>query len=150
MAVETAVSALRRALDHLRQGGSRGAPNATRGGSRGEGRGEGSYSVACCSAASAEAAAPAHPPASTPAARQWWLRVAQWAAALVWLLSYDDDNCHRALRAAGQLLVALASGEGASSLESGVIQTMAMGTVVRHSASQLARVTHHVVRSRST
>ena len=94
MAVETAVSALRRALDHLRQGGDNQRRGAT-------------------SAASAEVAAGVHP-ATSAVARQWWLRVAQWAAAVIWLLSYDDTNCHRALRAAGQLLVTLASGDDAS------------------------------------
>ena len=109
LAVETAVCALRRALDHLRPGGHT--------------QGEGRYS----SATAAEATAHLQHPATTAAARQWWLRVAQWAAALIWLLSYDDSNCHRALRAAGHLLLSLASGDGASSLETGIMQTMAMG-----------------------
>ena len=113
MAVETAVCALRRALDHLRPGR----------GTRGEAR----YSSAASAEATAQPQQPAATPATTAAARQWWLRVAQWASALIWLLSYDDDNCHRALRAAGQLLLSLASGEEASSLETGTMQTMAMG-----------------------
>ena len=47
--------------------------------------------------------------ASPVALRPWWLRAAQWAAAVIWLLAYDDANCERALRAAGPLLV---RGEG--------------------------------------
>ena len=111
MAVETAVSALRRALDN--------------GGLRAHGA-----HTAAAAAPSTEAAATGTPLQRSGATRdlinrQWWLRVAEWAAATIWLLAYDDNNCHRALHAVGELLVSLAADAEPC------LQTMAMGAVVR-------------------
>ena len=59
------------------------------------------------------------------AARHWCLKAAQWAAAVLWLLTYDDGNAHRVLQVSGDLIVLLArSGEP-------TIRFMAMGVIVR-------------------
>ena len=104
-AVETAIHALRRALD--------GMGPATRGG------------TGTAPTGAAREAADKDRANETPAQRAWWLRLAQWSCAAIWLLSYDDENAHRTLKGAGELLVALAADAEP------VLQTMAMGAVVR-------------------
>ena len=69
---------------------------------------------------------PAFRPVPSITVRQWWSRTSQWAAATVWLLSYDDENAQRALKYTDTLM-AMVDGP----VDDPVLRHMAVGTLVR-------------------